>query len=75
MIGSSDLAGMSKSDLQRLRNAIFARHGRVFNLQDLQRYFSSKPWYSPRPDYTDRDLTSTDKANLNLIITAEKGAL
>lgn len=74
MIGSSDLAGVDRADLQRLRNAIFARHGRVFSTPDLQRYFSSKPWYSPRPDYSDRDLTSPDKANLNLIVAAEKGA-
>jgi len=57
MIGTSDLAGMYRSDLQRLRNAIFARHGRIFNTPDLQRYFSGKPWYSPRPDYSDQDLT------------------
>jgi serine/threonine-protein kinase len=73
MIGTTDLTGMSTTELRRLRNTIFARHGRMFDSPDLQTYFSTKPWYSQRYDYSERDLTSADKANLNLISTLEKG--
>ena len=74
MIGSSDLRRFDKAALQRLRNAVYARHGRIFDREDLRQYFSSKPWYTPRPDYLDTDLTLSDKANVNLILAAEKGA-
>lgn len=71
LIGSSDLAAMSAVELQRLRNAIFARHGRTFNTSAIQNYFASKSWYAPRSDYSDGDLTSEDKANFELITAAE----
>ena len=73
-IGTSDLAGMSADELRRLRNAIYARHGRMFNTPELQRYFDSKPWYTRRSNYSEQDLTAVDKRNLNLIMAAEKGA-
>ena len=71
LIGSSDLAAMSAVELQRLRNAIFARHGRTFNTPAIQNYFASKSWYAPRGDYSDGDLTSEDRANFELITSAE----
>jgi len=74
LIGTSDLARMSAGELQHLRNAVFARHGRMFDTPDLQKYFTGRPWYAPRSDYSDRDLSSTDKVNLNLLIAVEKGA-
>ncbi len=42
----SDLAGMSKSELQLARNEIFARHGRRFESASLQEYFDSCTWYN-----------------------------
>jgi hypothetical protein len=70
-IGRSDLATLSQVELRRLRNAIYARHGRMFNTPELQRYFDSRPWYTRRFDYNDRDLTAADKVNLNLIVINE----
>lgn len=69
----SDLAGLTPSELRRLRNAVYARHGRTFDTPELQRYFDSRPWYSPRSDYSDQDLTSTDRANIRQIQAAEGG--
>jgi|GEM_PF-1516151 len=72
-VGSADLAGLSTTELQHLRNAVYARHGRIFNTPELQRYFNGRPWYTPRGDYTDQDLTDIDRVNVNLVMNAEKG--
>jgi hypothetical protein len=72
-LNDSDLAGLTPSELRRLRNAVYARHGRTFDTPELQRYFDSRPWYRPRSDYSDQDLTSTDRANIRQIQAAEGG--
>ena len=69
----SDLAGLSPTVLRRLRNTVYARHGRTFNTPEIQSYFDSRPWYKPRPDYSDETLSSTDRANISLIQMAEGG--
>src|SRR5918912_859094 len=69
----SDLAGLSPTILRRLGNAVYARHGRTFNTPEIQSYFNSRPWYRPRSDYSDSDLTATDRANVQLIQAAEGG--
>ena len=69
----SDLAGLSPPVLRRLRNAVYARHGRTFNTPEIQSYFNSRPWYRPRSDYSDGDLSPTDRANVRLIQAAEGG--
>jgi YARHG domain len=71
-IDTRDLFGRSSVELQRLRNAVFARHGRIFETAELQRYFDSCAWYVRRSDYTDQSLTSIDKENVKVIIAAEK---
>ena len=67
----SDLAGIADPDLRMLRNTVYARHGRIFDAPDLQRYFSTRPWYRPRSEYKDADLTASDRANIALIKSAE----
>jgi len=44
-----ELGGCSCWQLEILRNEIYARHGRIFNRDDLQSYFSNQPWYMPDP--------------------------
>lgn len=44
---SSDLSGLSKKDLEILRNMIYARHGYKFKRADLRDYFSQFSWYQP----------------------------
>ncbi len=70
-LDSDDLTSLSRDELRRLRNAVYARHGRTFDSADLQRYFDSRPWYKPRYDYNESDLTQTDRANIQLIQTME----
>ncbi len=69
---ASDLEGMSQLELRSLRNTVYARHGRIFERPEMRRYFNARPWYNPRADYTDAELTATDQANVQLIIQTEK---
>ena len=41
----SDLKGLSKEELRIARNEIYARHGRMFDDKNLQKYFDSQSWY------------------------------
>lgn len=72
----ADLAPLSKDELNLLRNAISAHYGRTFNNVALQRYFTARPWYKPRPSLTDEEvearLSPQDKANRALIMEYEK---
>lgn len=70
-LNESDLAALSAEEMRRLRNSIYARHGRTFDSADLQSYFNSRPWYKPRSDYSEAELTQTDRANIKLIQTVE----
>lgn len=70
-LDAGELTNLSGEELRRLRNAVYARHGRTFDSQDLQRYFDSRPWYKARYDYSESELTETDRANIKLIQTEE----
>lgn len=66
--------------LWRLRNAVFARHGRSFKHPDLQHFFHgdgavSTPLLPVGADasYSDDRLTATDKANLRVVQAIEGG--
>lgn len=41
----SDLKGMSADELNYAKNELYARHGRIFNREDLQEYFEDCSWY------------------------------
>lgn len=73
-INQSDIAGLSRPELRRLRNTVYARHGRIFERMELQQYFDGQPWYKKRADYTDDDLSPVDRDNINLIRAAEDRA-
>ncbi len=70
-----DLSGLGPVELRRLRNTVYARHGRTFDTAELQRYFESRPWYRSRSDYSGEDLTPTDRENIKLIQATENGAM
>ncbi|PYS83336.1 MAG: hypothetical protein DMF67_09320 [Acidobacteria bacterium] len=73
LLTRDDLAGLSAAQLRVLRNAVFARYGRVFQSPDLQSYFQSRPWYRPRADFSERVLTANDRANADLLKSFEEG--
>lgn len=68
------LRKMTLRELKILRNEIFARHGRIFRIEWLQKYFEKQPWYQPNPTYSDSLLTEEDLEKIKLIkkIEAEK---
>jgi len=45
---AEDLKNMGRQELQVMRNEIYARRSYKFKSTDMQRYFSSQPWYEPR---------------------------
>lgn len=61
LLTEADLAGLTKAQLDLARNEIFARHGRVFKRQELQKYFESKTWYKKNASYN----YSNDYLNLS----------
>ncbi len=44
-LNDTDLKGKSRSELRLMRNEIYARHGYIFGVNDLQRYFERQSWY------------------------------
>lgn len=71
----SDIKGLSDWELYLARNEIYARHGRGFSNDDLQRYFNSKSWYRRTcdPDKFDESvLNKYEKANAAMILAREK---
>ena len=68
----ADLEVFSKAALRIWRNAIYARHGRIFKSEDLQALFNEYAWYTPDENYSDDKLTDTDRANIELIQEFEK---
>ena len=65
------LANVNLTDLRLIRNEIYARHGRPFATEWIAAHFKSQPWYTPRNDYTDAELSPIEKANIALITKRE----
>jgi hypothetical protein len=68
------LEGMFLEDASKLRNEIYARHGKVFKDRWLQKYFQSFDWYKANPKYTDAALTTVERQNIAAIAAYEKKA-
>lgn len=71
----SELLSMDLHDLYLARNEIFARHGRLFNNQDLQAYFNGKDWYrgTVNPsDFNEGVFNDYEKKNAALMLEVER---
>lgn len=74
-----ELSVLSADELRLARNEIYARHGRMFNSEDLKNYFQSKSWYTPQYEGSEFDakgdsiLNEYEIANRNLIVELEGG--
>jgi hypothetical protein len=69
------LEGLFQEDARKLRNEIYARHGKPFKDRELQRYFSSFDWYKPDPQYSDKALNEIEKQNIAAIFNYEQSAM
>ena len=70
-----DLSILDSYGLKITRNEIFARHGRMFNDQELQVYFKRQQWYVPQIAANDFDtscLNEVEKYNVNIISVYEE---
>jgi hypothetical protein len=73
LLTPEDVRGLRPDDARRLRNEIYARHGRRFQDLKLQRYFASFAWYKPKRGFSENELNATEKANAALISEYEHG--
>jgi hypothetical protein len=70
-ITAEDIGTLARSDLRLVRNIVYARRGRPFRAQSMQRWLHGQAWYHPDPSYTDARLTPIDRANLQTIAGVE----
>jgi hypothetical protein len=73
-ITDRELSGLFPEIARRLRNEIFARHGRIFQDPHLQSYFVSQEWYHPDPRFDVRTLTPIERENVKTILAYEAKA-
>ena len=67
LLTDSDLQNLSKKDLRIMRNEIFARHGYIFQSDDLKAYFKNQNWYTPKYDDVNSMLTDIEARNIQFI--------
>lgn len=72
LLKEKDLAHLSSDELRLARNEIYARHGMVFGVDDLDAYFALQSWYEPNPNFTDSMLSELEHKNIGIILKYEK---
>lgn len=74
-LSRDEISHLSKEQLRLARNEIFARHGMIFGVEDLDEYFSAKSWYSPTVSaeefYDKVEMSLIEEENINLIVSVE----
>ncbi|MCA1591105.1 MAG: YARHG domain-containing protein [Acidobacteria bacterium] len=65
------LRGLGLYELRLLRNEVYARRGRQFRTEWLAQYFGSQPWYEPREDRSEPELSAVEKKNIETIVRYE----
>jgi hypothetical protein len=69
----NDLEKMTLSELQIMRNEIYARYGYIFKQSgDMDNYFKTQSWYRGQHQDISNFLTGLEKQNIILIQTIEK---
>ena len=70
-----EIKGHTKEELRLGRNEIYARHGMIFGVEDLDQYFLSKSWYTPSvpgEEFYDRvEMSLIEEENISLIRQVE----
>jgi hypothetical protein len=81
ILNKNSVRNLSDEDLRLAINEIYARHGRKFKSEDLQKYFDNKAWYTPKYEADEFDkkqnsiLNEVEKKNLKTLteIRSERG--
>lgn len=74
-ISISELVGFTEEECRIARNEIYARHGRKFKDDELQKYFDKQPWYDgyiEPNDFSESVLNKTELENIKTITLYEK---
>ncbi len=61
-------------DARKLREEIYAHHGKIFTDHWTNGYFRSFKWYKPDPNFSVKSLSSLEKRNAAVILAYEKKA-
>lgn len=70
-VSSMELSSYSGDELRLIRNSIFARHGYIFQSDDLKAYFSQFDWYKPRYNDVSSSLSAIERKNIKTIKSME----
>lgn len=74
-LDEDELWTKTKEELRLARNEIYARHGVIFGVEDLDSYFRSKSWYRPLMTLSDfmdsMELSMVEEGNISLISEVE----
>ena len=73
-IARRSLEGLFIEDARKLRNEIYARHGKVFKEKTMVNYFSTFDWYKPDPKFNEHTLTKIERQNYAAILAYERKA-
>jgi hypothetical protein len=68
------LEGLFIEDARKLRNEIYARHGKIFKDKTIQKYFSSFDWYTPDAKFSEKSLNNIERRNYSTILAYERKA-
>jgi hypothetical protein len=68
------LEGLFIEDARKLRNEIYARHGKVFKDKTIQSYFAGFDWYKPDPQFSEKSLSKIERRNYAMILAYERKA-
>ena len=74
LLKTADVENLAKSELEFMRNEIFARHGYCFAKKELRQQFENEDWYVPNTVDIKGYLTDLEKKNIALIKRYEKYA-
>jgi len=70
----NDVQGLSAWELKVMRNEIYARHGFVFQTDELKEYFAAQEWYKPLNNNVEaqKQLSPLEQENINFIRSYEQ---
>ena len=74
-LSQSEVSAMDRGELNLALNEIYARHGRIFSDPDLNAYFRSQSWYTPKytaDEFSQRVVFNDyESKNINLILNEQ----
>jgi YARHG domain len=73
-ISKQVLEGLFIEDARKLRNEIYARHGKIFKDKNIQKYFASFDWYTPDAKFSEKSLSRIERRNYAIILAYERKA-